>query len=133
MHVERSLHEVDESGIGRFVRFRSDVTVDLVPARVAHRLEFGQVSRILSFANRRVIPRDLLDATITKLVEAGITDMPDRCRSILDDRDCEDAGHPVPFRTGRGEPVDLVVGNRNGFPDPLPNRSGLAFEPFAKH
>ena len=100
---------------------------------MSHGLEFGKVSGIFSFAHGGVIARDFLDATIPKLVEASVTDVPYCCRAILDDGDRENAGHTVPFRPCRREAINLVVGDRNCLPDPLPYGTGLAFEAFPKH
>ena len=80
-----------------------------------------------------MVPGDLLDPATTQSVEACVADVSDRRNSLLDDRDGEDARHPVPFRARRGQAIDLVVGNRDRLSHALGDRPRLAFKPFSQH
>src|SRR5579884_2601312 len=51
---------------------------------------------------------------------------------VFDKGDGEDAGHAVPFGTGMGLFVDLVVGERDGFAETVFRGTGLALEAFAQ-
>src|SRR5215208_5291293 len=80
-----------------------------------------------------MITRDLFDATIAELVETRGANVSDRGRSILDDGDCEDARHAVPFRTSGRQKMNLVVGDGNRLADAFAHGAGLALEPLAQH
>ena len=52
MRLERDLVHVDEIRIAGFVPIRTNVPVHLVPPRVAHRLELGDLAGIFPLADR---------------------------------------------------------------------------------
>ena len=64
-----------------------------------------------------------------RLVEPGIADVPDGGASLVDDDHGEDAGHARPFRPQAGQPMNLVVGDRDRFAQPVRNRTGLPLQP----
>jgi hypothetical protein len=59
--------------------------------------------------------------------------MPDRRPAVLHEHDGQNARHAIPLRPQRRQPVYLVVGDGNRFPDPIGLRSRLAFETFSQH
>src|SRR5262245_61932730 len=98
---------IDELGVIRLVRFRSDVTINLVAAWMTHCLQFRKLSGVLTFTNRRMIPRYLFNAIVAKFVKTRIADMADRCRAVFDQGNGQDTGHAVPLRPRSGKPVNL--------------------------
>ena len=131
--LERDLLDVDEIGVGWFVRLRADVAIDLVPARVLHRVELGQLVRVLALANRRVIARDLRDEPATQLVEPGVADVANERAAVAQHDRREDAGHAVPFGPPARQTMDFVVCDRNRLAQTHRHRAGLAFQPGPEH
>ena len=127
------MEDVDELRIARVVRLRAHVAVHLVPARVLHRVGLGKLSGILPLADRRMIPRDLVDAAAPQLVEPRIADVTDHEPVVGHDRDREDARHPLPLGPQRGQPVDLVVGDRDRLAHAVVDLARLALEARAQH
>ena len=130
---KRDLLHVDEIGVGGFVRFRADVAVNLVAARVLHRVALGQLVRVFALADRGVIARDLLDEPAPQLVEPGIADVADKRMAVAHDDRREDAGHAVPLGPQARLAMDLVVRDRDRFAQAQRDRAGLAFQPGPEH
>ena len=115
------------------MRFGSHVAIDLVATGMSHRFELGDLARILTFADRRVIPGYFFNAPLTKFVEPCVSYMSDRRPSVFDHGDREHARHAIPFRPARRQAIDLVVGNGNRLTHTLDDGAGLALETLANH
>ena len=89
-----------KSRIVRLVRLGADVAVDLVAARMPHRLALGQLARVLALADRRMIARHLLDPAGAQLVQPRIADVTDDDVAVGDDGDGQHAGHALAIRRG---------------------------------
>ena len=129
VRLEWHLLDFDEIGVVRLVRLRADIAIHLVAPRVVHRLELGDLPRILAFADRRVVSSHLVDEAVAEAVEPGVADVRDGGASLVDDGHREDAGHARPLRPQAGQPMNLVVGHRDGFAQPLRNRTGFPLQP----
>src|SRR5678815_2275340 len=108
------------------MRFGSHVAIDLVATGMSHRFELGDLARILTLADRRMIPGYFFNAPVTKFVEPCVSYMSDRRQSVLDHGDREHARHAIPLRPARRQAIDLVVGNGNRLTDTLDDGAGLA-------
>ena len=94
--ASRSRRLLDDLDVVLFVlvaQRAADVAEHLVAARVAHRVELGDLLRVLALADRGVIVGELPDALRPYLVEAAVADMADRQAAVADDRQRDDAGH----------------------------------------
>ena len=49
LRTERHLQDVDPAGVVRLVRSRAHVAEDLVAARVAHGIDFGEIVAVFTF------------------------------------------------------------------------------------
>src|SRR3954466_5811431 len=80
-----------------------------------------------------MVARDLLDAVLSDLVQPRVSDVTDDRARLLQHDDREDAGHAVPFRAEAGEPVDLVVRDRDRLADAFDRWPRLPLEPRPEH
>ena len=63
--------DLDEVRVAGRMRLGAHIAIDLVAARVPHRLQLADVARVLPFAHRRMIPGDLGDPAAPQLVQAA--------------------------------------------------------------
>ncbi len=131
--TERDFMQIDELGIVRCVRLRANIAKDFVAPGMAHRMMLGNLVRVLALTNRRMVTRDLFDATVADFVETRVANVTDRRRPVLDNRDCENAGHAPPLRASGGQAMNFVVGNSDRFANAFANRARLALEALAQH
>ncbi len=82
--------------------------------RVSHRVDFGDLLRILPLAHGRVIVRQLLHALGAQLVETAVADVPDGQAPVVDDGERDDARHARQLAGSAGAAEDLVVRERDG-------------------
>ena len=128
VRFKRRSDNFNEIVVSRRVPVASHVAKNFVSTGVAHGLELIELTGIFAFADGRVIVGELLDRAGPQLVEPRIADVTDRDLAILDDGGGQDAGHSGPFRIGPREAVDLVVGERDRFAQPLLGRTGRPLE-----
>ena len=132
--LERNLVEIDELGIRLLVRLRADVAIHLVPPRVPHRVDFGDLVGVLALADRRVIARDFLDAVAAELVEPRVA------RHARSSRACSPttatvSTHAIPVHSGREDAtrrislLAIVIASRTR----SRGRAGLPLEPRPQH
>jgi hypothetical protein len=133
IRLEGHLVDIDEIRIRRIVPIRADVAVDLVAARVLHRVELGQLARVLALADRRMIAGDFLDAAVMKFVEPGVADVADDRAPVGDHDRGQHAGHAAPLGSETRQAVNLVVRDRDRFAQAPRDRSGLALEARPQH
>ena len=86
----------------------ADVAVDLVAARVLHRLGLGELAGVLALADRRMIVRELGDPLRRQLVEAAVADVANRQLPPFEHRQRQHARHALAAGVGLGAVQDLA-------------------------
>src|SRR6266487_2583249 len=125
--------DIDEVGVAGLVRVGPDVSIHLVPPRVAHRFELRDLMGVLTLPDRRMVVGDLFDATTPELVQPRVAHVTHDRACLVDDRDGEDARHAVPLRPQAGGSMDLVVRDRDRFPYTIYDGPGFSFHSRPEH
>ncbi len=98
-----------------------------------HRLRFSEFPPILPLPHRRVIVRYLRNLARPQQIQPRIPHMTHGHNIVLNQRDRQNAGHPVPVRARTRLPVDFVIRQRDRFPQPLFRTARLALQPLPQN
>src|SRR4029079_4888283 len=82
--LEYILHHLDVVVFVLVAQRAADVAEDFMATRVSHRVDFGDLLRILPLAHGRVIVRQLPHALGAQLVETAVAHVPDRQAPVVD-------------------------------------------------
>src|SRR5258708_1896760 len=125
--------DLDEIVVAGRARLGADVAVDLIAARVLHGLRLGQLASVFALADGGMVVRDLFDVAMLDAVEAGIADVSNGDLVVLDDGGGKYAGHALALGPALSCFEDRIVGQRDGFAEPLLHSPRLPFQADPNH
>ena len=108
----------------------ADVTKHLAAARMLHGVGLGNLLRIFTFTDRRVIVGELAQAVAGEFVQTAVADVADRQLILRQQRQRQHAGHARVCRRAFGLPQDFVVRQRDRFANALRRRADRPLEPL---